>query len=258
MPTIHFLGKIMPSSHNSTTTWGLPTVHFTLPDIGISGDLNIHVKGSSMDVECIVDRFDRENLMHIHNFAYDLARAAINLVAFSTGIILTIIFDQFVDAEGVCSPFCNQAPLLASLCTAYSLEASETNFAVGDIVKIIFTEQALFLALDDLITATSHHHLLTVNSARAIEGLRNAMAPLGIPRSQAWELFRTNLNVSESYLRIIIDNSKSGRHGETKPIPGTVTAEIIRRSWIIMNRFLEFRKRRNRPLEEAEFPTLLV
>lgn len=256
MPTIHLVGKILPQTHYSTTMWGLPTIHYESRENDLVGDLNVQVRGSAIDIECAMNRIDPDVFPHVHKIAYDMARTAINVVSFATGITLTVVFDEIIDADGAKHPFAIQHPDLAELCTSYQLEPSETAFGVGDILKIILSEPALFAALDDLITATSHHGLITVNSARAIEGLRHAMALPGMHRGVAWNFFRTNLNLTKEYLCLITDNSQSGRHGEGKYIAGPITTEIIKRSWIIMNRFLEFRKRGSQALPEAEFPVL--
>jgi hypothetical protein len=234
----------------------LPTIKFASGDSDMACDITITIKNSAIDLQCDMNRYERKDLEYVHKVAYDLARGAVNIMAFATGITLTVIFDQLINVDGTVSSFVCHTPDHAALCTAYELKLNETPRDFGEILKIILTEPALFLALDDLITSTSLHHLITVNSARAIEGLRHAMAPPGISRSQAWELFRTNLNITHNYLRLITDQSQSGRHGENKHVPGTITTEIGRRSWTVMNRFLEFRKRGNQRLPLAEFPLL--
>jgi hypothetical protein len=256
MSTIHLLGKIVPSSAYKVTMWDLATVHYKSIENKLEVDISIQVKDSTVDIECVCNRVDQEALSHIHKIAYDLARAAVNLMSFATGITFFVVIDQIVDANGVTNPFAVQAPSLAAFCTAYGTTTAEGKIALGDIMKVVFAEPGVFLALDDLITATSLHHLVTINTARAIEGLRHAMAPEDISRNQAWELFRTNLNLDEKYLRLITDNSQSGRHGEGKHVPGPVTSEIIERAWKIMNRFLEFRKSGNQRLPLADFPLL--
>jgi hypothetical protein len=236
--------------------WGLPTINYKSPATGIETTVTIQVKGSAIDVECAMQKYDKSDLTQFHKIAYDAARAAINVIAFSTGITLAVVFDQLVDDNGTVSAFVIHHPDLGKLCTAYTLELDKTSAPIGDILGIIMGEPALFLALDDLITSTSLHHLLTVNSARAIEALRHAMALPGMSRNQAWALFRTNLNLDEKYLHLITDHSQSGRHGEGTFVPGTITSEIIKRSWTIMNRFLEFRKGGNHPLSLVNFPLL--
>jgi hypothetical protein len=189
MPTIHFLGKIVPSNHYSTTMWGLPEIQYRSPVLGLECAATITIQGSSVDVKCDVNRYDPDLASHVHKIAYDLARAAINLVCFSTGLHLSVYFDGLIDPNGVQTAFIVHHPKLASLCTSYALGETGTPKDLGSILQFVLADPQVFLALDDLITGTSHHHLITVNSARAIEGLRHAMCGAIADRDKQWAIF---------------------------------------------------------------------
>lgn len=256
MPTIHFLGIIVPSTAYKVSMWELPKMHYKGGDPELTIELSITIANSAIDVGCDLAVFDNDILIQAHKVAYDFARATVNLFSFASGITLTVIFDELVDPSGVKGPFVIQDSSLAQFCTAYKLVSSETPTSLSRIMGIVLSEPALWLALDDIITATSHHNSITVNCARAVEALRHAMAPPGASRGKAWELFRSNLRIGKDYLRLITDTSQSGRHGEGIFVSGTVTTEIVHRSRTVMNRFLEFRKGNNQPLNEADFPML--
>jgi hypothetical protein len=256
MPTIHFLGKIVPSNHLSATMWELPEIQYRLLDLDLQGGVKVRVQGSTVDVKCVMNRYDLDLRRQVRKLAYDLARTAVNLVCFSTGLHLSVFFDSFIDPDGNQTPYVIHDRSLAALCTSYVLGETGTSTALDSVLQFVLADPQVFLALDDLITATGHHHLLTINSARAIEGLRHAMCGFIAEKSQQWTVFRANLNLSKDYLQLITDSSTSGRHGEGKFIPGNVTEEIMKRSWTIMNRFLEFKKRGSLPLPVSEFPLL--
>jgi hypothetical protein len=256
MPTIHFLGKIAPSGYRTSIT-NLPGINFKSAEIGVEFDLAIQVHDSIIDVECKGERLEEPDIFnHAFKVVYDMARTSVNMMSFATGITFSVVLDELIHTDGTRRPFAIQHLHLAQLCTAYSTEPPHETNGFMEIMKIVMAEPALFLALDQLITATSVHHLMAVNSARAIEGLRHAMASAGMSRNQEWELFRTNLNVDEKYLRLITDHSISGRHGEGTFVAGNITSEIIIRAWTIMDRFLEYRKRGNLALPIADFPLL--
>jgi hypothetical protein len=256
MPTVHFLGKVVPSNHYSTTMWDLPEVTYGSPDLNLQVSATVQIQGSAVDVKCEVNRWDSLAMTHVHKVAYDLARTAVNFVCFATGLNLVVFFDELIDPDGNKTGFIIHHPALGALCTCYTLGEHAAVTEMGTIIKLVIAEPQLFLALDDLITAGGHHHLLTVNSARAIEGLRHAMCGNAGDRNDQWKQFRTNLNLSLDYLMLITGTSASGRHGDGQYIPGTVTEEIMKRSWTIMNRFLEFKKRGGQPLPLSEFPVL--
>jgi hypothetical protein len=90
MPIVHFLGKIVPSNHYSATMWGLPEIQYRSPDIDFQCAATISIEGSNIDVKCVVNRYELDLRIQMHKLAYDLARAAVNLLCFSTGLYLSI------------------------------------------------------------------------------------------------------------------------------------------------------------------------
>jgi len=123
------------------------------------------------------------------------------------------------------------------------------------ILAIVMKEPALFMALNDLIQAVSVPHMTPTNCGRVLDGLRKLVAP-GMEPKQGWPIFQQTIQADEPYLTFISELSKKPRHGEHIRIDGITTTEIAKRTWIIMNRFLEFRKRGNQQLPLAEFPLL--
>ncbi len=235
---------------------GLPNSRYTSPEFGLAVDIHLNIKNSSLDVECSMDVFDGEKFGHIYKIAFDPTRASVNLLSFASGISLTVVFDRFVGADGVSSPFALHNADLAKLCTAFSLTSTGPESNMMKITHLVFSEPPLFMALDDLIGGTIVHHQSSSSCARAIEALMNLIAKPDMPRDKAWGEFRERLRIDEDYLRFITQSSKAGRHGNREYIPGPRAEEIVRRSWAVMNRFFEFRLRGNQALPDAEFPIL--
>jgi hypothetical protein len=186
--------------------------------------------------------------------AIDLARAAIDIFCFANGWGLTVWIDTFIKPDGAEQFLLAQMPQLAPLCTAFNLAPSGGK--IEDVWRIVVGEPAIFMALNDLIAGITWPHYAPVNCARAIEGIRNMITPLGTDRKQGWPLMRANLNIEQGYLSFITDQSTGPRHGDRAFIPGTEVNKTVERSWIVMDRFLEFRKRGNQPLPLVEFPML--
>jgi hypothetical protein len=69
-------------------------------------------------------------------------------------------------------------------------------------------------------------------------------------------MMRRNLHIDRAYLDFITDQSIGSRHGDPQHIPGGPVTETVRRAWVVMNRYLEYRKRGNGPLTAPEFPLL--
>ena len=121
---------------------------------------------------------------------------------------------------------------------------------------LVMQEPGLLWALNELLVAITVPEYLEVNCARAIESLRTLLVPDDLGRTKGWPELRKALCVEESYLRSVTDASVAPRHGD-KTVPEQAKGrEILARAWIIMNRFLEFRKRGSVGLSRTAFPVL--
>src|SRR6185312_11433371 len=121
----------------------------------------------------------------------------------------------------------------------------------------VLSDWKLAHAFDDLIHAISVPHVSSVNCARAIEGLKHLLSTDAMNDKQRWEHMRNVLNLSKDYLSLITKSSEENRHGKRSRVEGDVASDVTRRSWTIMNRYLEFRKRGSAdPLPADQFPLL--
>ena len=252
MPKVSFLGKVFPEAYQLSIS-SLPIIRWESPDVGLTWLITIKIEKNVVTIECDVNRYSASELIITYMRAFDQVRSAINLAAFATGIGFSVVIDTLIDQNGRQTAFALKDDGIAALCTMIDLNASSS---YSEVFNIVATEPALFQALDDLIVSISLPHHSVVNCARAIEGIRHMIAP-GKKEKVAWIEMRRILNISEPYLRMLTDHSPPPRHGDRTHIPGAITMEIVKRSWRVMNRFLEYRKRGNKPLPEAEFPTLV-
>jgi hypothetical protein len=65
------------------------------------------------------------------------------------------------------------------------------------------------------------------------------------------------LNISRGYQEWVSKQSTGTRHGDNAFVPGAVSSEAMLRTWAILNRFLEYRKRGSQPLTVPDFPELV-
>ncbi|MGA2438250.1 MAG: hypothetical protein ABSF57_07025 [Acidobacteriaceae bacterium] len=261
MPIFLFKGRILPEFAD-LSIWNVPTVHFSelphLPDLpdGFTGEFTIAINHSLIDLICVVEQ-KSVSLSRIHNRAIAYLRAFVDLNCFATGAPLYVILDTAIGPDGVAQSLRAIHPTLGELCTVTS-QNPVTSGAIGfDALDTIIREPGMFLALRDLVSALSDAELAAVHCARAVEGLRNLMVPNEPDRGKAWGLFQENLNLDQAYRGYIIGLSVGPRHGDrTRWITGAEVDEILKRSWIIMNRFMVFRKRGSKPLLAPEFDLL--
>lgn len=235
----------------------IPRPTWTWEEEHVTMQFTITINNSLVRVDCEIDRFQDDYLVEIHRRAFDLARSCVNVAAFATGFGMNLIFELFVRPDGVAVPIQFRVPSdLVAESTAVKLPAVtvEERKTMEQVLSLVMAEPALFLLLNDLIQCASTPHVTPTNCGRVWDGLRKLVAPGDEPKKM-WPLFREAMHVDEKYATFVSEHSKTPRHGGHIRIDGPTTAEILKRTWILMNRFLEYRKRGN-TLPLAEFPLL--
>lgn len=258
MPILHFTGKILPYDPSAfvLAIKDLPSVEWNDQFSGQTLKIATKIDQSIIDIEFEVQHFnENDDLSSLLMRAWDLARAAVDLYCFKVGWGLTVYIDKLIKPDGSVSTIRPEAPLVAGHATA--LDSTNPNVNNFDVCyRLMLVEPGLFMSMNDLIVSITLPHHASVNCARAIEGLRTLMVPGEPDRKKAWPIFQSNLNIERSYREPVTDTSTGPRHGDRTWIPGSVVNDIVERSWIIMNRFLEYRKGGNMPLPKSEFPLL--
>ena len=168
-----------------------------------------------------------------------------------------VIFETLILPDGHPHEIQFADPSLPPLCTAYNVGlADENNFL--SLLRMVIAEPNLFLALNDLIETMIFPHVALVNCGRVIDGIRRMITPpgSGLSRTQEWLAMHSALNISRTYQEWISEKSSGPRHADRSFEPESVVREVQQRTWAIMNRFLEYRKRGNTLLPIANFPLL--
>lgn len=254
MEKIQFIGRVLPNS--LIINMDIPEINWKWQEEGIDLSMTISIVNSIISIDIKLSHFRNSYLTELYKRAFDLARASINVVAFANGHGAVVMLDAYIPPNGVRTEIILDNPTLKPLCTAYSLDLSrKADFST--IFKIVLTDPQIFFALNDLIQSITIPHVSLVNCARAMDTLKHSITPLAANDAQAWEQMRKALQVDETYLRFITKNSKKPRHGHPGFTSGTITMEVTRRSWIIMNRFLEYKKRGSQSLPAAHFAMLM-
>lgn len=184
--------------------------------------------------------------------ALDCARLMTGCYSFITGLGLRVILTKMIKPGGVESPMVTTNPNLAKLSTAYTFNAQSYEqmvLAMGNHIDDLFV-------LNDLIDSILAPHGALVNCARAVEGIRLRMTPEGFTKKQGWEEMRRSLRIDHAYLKFITDQSEGPRHADRSGVNHAEYRMTLERSWTVMNRYLEYKKRGNQPLPEAEFELL--
>jgi hypothetical protein len=254
MPTVKIQGRIWPM-HNLISVGSLPSLSWADNDMAVPTQFTAIIDKSAITVECVVDSYDPANSSLLLIRAFQYVRGIVDCLAFSWGLGLTVMFDSLVDPMGENRHVEFANPNLSALATTFPLSSSSSPHVFLEMYQVVLNDPELFLAMNDLILAISVPGHVAVSCARAVEGLRAMIIPSDETRLRAWEIFRHVLNIERSYIDYITTASVSGRHGSKYNIPQD-NGIILERSWVIMNRFLAFRKGNNMPLPIDRYPLL--
>jgi hypothetical protein len=251
MEIVHFLGRISPPGIKITVGYK-PKIFLEERPLGFKASFVVHINESIVDVECHLPKFRIEQYNLIRIRAYDKARTAVDLAAFATGASLITVFEEFVYPDGRRELLAPRDESLAKLCTAYKM--SEDSF--DKIYRLVTADYNLFMALRDLIEANTIPHVDIINCGRVLDAIRRMISPGVADPKQAWGQMQRALNISQAYQQWVTKLSADPRHADRSYISGGDVAEAVKRTWIIMNRLLEYRIRGNVTLQPPDFPHL--
>jgi hypothetical protein len=252
MPKIRFRGRVMPRMAKVHHEMGHKLRWFITPTSEATLDLTITNGRIDVECECRED-IDNETLTALYIRSLDFSKVIVDMISFSTGMGFTVVLDQYISPTGGMSEMLPQDSAVVPLCTAFSIDNGEE---FEKIYRIVISDPAIFMALNDLIVAISSPHAAPVNCYRAVEGIRHLIAP-GLEPVDQWPLMNEALRISKTYVNVIRENATQQRHGNRLPVPGPTVRQLVSKSWVIMNRFLEYKKRGAIPLPQSEFPTLM-
>jgi len=247
---VRFHGRVLPEFMQVTINF-TPTVHWKADELGYEVDIVCRVDKSVIDIECILSHWKVEHFPDLYRRALDIVRAKIDVVGFKMACGLTVLLDTFEAPDGSVTPIALNAPYLEGICTAFSLDKG-----FDEVCMQVLQRPLLFMAIRELMTAISLPHVSLVECARAMDRIKNTLAPPGSKDKAAWNRMRETLRIDEAYLKYITDASADPRHGQPGHTPGSVTTEVTRRAWIIMNRYLEYIVHGEKPLDPTAYPIL--
>lgn len=249
-PVARFHGRVFPDSLQVSVGF-TPTISWKADELGYDVDIVCRIDKSVVDIACTLSDWRPEYLADLHRRVLDLCRAKVDVVGFKLAWGLTVLLETFEAPDGTVTPIVPTSPHLDKICTAYSLE---TGF--GEVCGHVLRQPQLFMAMRELMTAITLPHVSLVECARAMDRIKNLLSPNGTKDKAAWKQMRETLRIGEKYLKYITDASASPRHGQPGHTPGTVTIEVTRRAWVVMNRYLEYLLRGEAPLDPAAFPII--
>jgi hypothetical protein len=261
MPTFKVLGKIEPPWIQLTFDIE-PQVRYRIDEVALDLSCKISIKQSDVLVTCEASRFDEGTMAWALQYLFDWVSAEVDLFTFASGKVFNVHLDSAEYPDGSIHRLIGTAPDLAALVTACTATSTDDSVHVDirALLTIIIGSPTLMIALHDLTSALRYGNNSLTNCGRAMEGLRKALwgKDEADDREQqgAWKKLRDTLRVSKPYLQTITNASRGPRHGSTAYIAGNHRQDVLKKSWTVMNRFLQYRLGGDQPLLGSEYPML--
>jgi hypothetical protein len=254
MTAIQFTGKILPLSCVVTLD-PIPPVSCYMPDSESRVSYRVSIKYSNVTVDCDCTNYDeKRDLIPVFIRAIDVARAPVDLFAFSKGMGFFLVLDAYRNSAGVIHPMVLIDEATAALATSVNSLPPEKMY---ELLQMLMLEPPFYRVFRDLNRVLTDTHVSAQYSFRAIEGVRHLLSPLEPNKNKSWERLRDVLGIRRSYIDPLTERSFGPRHGDSTHIPGSVQADLVKRAWTIVNRYIEFRLRGGTdPLPTTEFPEL--
>jgi hypothetical protein len=248
MSEITFYGYVLPKFANISLSFE-SDLRFDDAETGVVIAMKLSISESKIASKCNVSKFSQAILQKAYFRTIDMARAYVNVISFTVGEPLMVLVDEATIDGGVRNPV-RFGTELAALSNSMKPEGRFQKAC-----EAVISDSGFTLALADLLAALMNPHEAPINCARVIEGLRHLISP-NLSQKQSWIQMRAALNVDEAYLKYITAHSENSRHGNRELIVGTIVAELLRRTWTIMDRFFEYRLGGRQPLSGDLFPLL--
>jgi hypothetical protein len=253
MPTVTYRGRVFPAGLNLTIS--PVTIGWKNPITNLNGEIEVTVTNGVLTAICELSLFDEEQHMALlYKEAFEIAGVMMTMLSFATGWGTTLVFETITLPNGVTTEIRPGNETLGKECTAYSAAGPD----MLTLLPLIMAEPQIHYCLRDLNELLSVPNRVNINCGRVIDAIRNMILPTPPEgdRRASWAKMQSVLNLDPKCVRYIGDSSVPHRHGDFVPFDGKTTSDLSERTWKIMNRFLEYRKRQNQPLTAPEFPLL--
>jgi hypothetical protein len=222
-------------------------------DTSLISDISVNVTESVIKLKCETNHAASEAEENQIRFrALASVRAMTGSASFIAGLGITPVLTTMLRPDGTEMPVDFKYTSLEQLVTAFDLSAQGF---VG-LCLMIGNDLNLLFVFNDLVDSIAHPLQAIVNCGRALEGIRLLMSPNVTSKPEQWRIMQEKLNIARSYRELVTEQSQGPRHADRTGVTDVTFQTSLERTWTIMNRYLEFRKRGEIPLTAPEFDLL--
>lgn len=249
MTKVTWTGHVYPSG--LTINAAHKGARYTANDGTLDGTLDIVVENSAITVAWEIETYRSDNLLATWIHSRKLVTVLVDLIAFRMGAGATVVLDKYQIDNCAVENISILEAKVAGLVTSF---LSDAEFL--EVFGIVAKEQHLMVVFEDLISTLSSEEHKAVNCGRCVEAIRQLVAETEADRKKQWLIMQDLLNLDRSYLELITNHSIEPRHGSNAAADPNEIAEVLARTWVIIDRFFHFRRGGNRKLDIVHFPLL--
>lgn len=247
MEVFYFKGRVVPDhvplTVNYTPKFERKPSLETEPDSVI--EVSILEGGFQVKVE--VEHYTDDKALALFQAAWDAAQRLANAAGFISAIPYQIIVDFVVRPDGSVEALALGDAYLRSLGTF-------TDDDIETIADLMIADHAFGEAVADLLSMLSKTHYAPISYGRVAESIARLVAP-NEKQSAMWATARSELRVSEGFLRALTEASTDSRHGNRTPVSAATNRKLSQMAWLLVHRYVHYRLREAN-LPKAEFPEL--
>jgi hypothetical protein len=248
--TIQFHGRVLPMGHKINLNQPIENLVVT-PNKQLPIDFRVTIEESIVLVACKHRGIFTEEIFNdAFIISNKVAHNVVDLMCFQYGLVLTVVLEEWTDADG------NRMPVKTQNIELLGIVTSISNNSMEAPLRLLFDEPDVALVLHDLTRAMRNRDDVAINCARSIDGIKHLLSPNSKDEKKAWSNLAQTLNLDSSYTKFVTTLSSDPRHRKPSVISRDDISEILRRSWNVMNRYLEYRLQNTGPLAAPEFPLL--
>ena len=206
MPTLHFQGEVLPAEADISLL-DMPRFDCAF-DSGRWLKISLELRQSNVRISVEAEAYSREDLAPIHRQSLGIVQGAVDLVAFSQGVGLTVVLRTVTEPDGNTLPLLFQVKSLAPICDSFSLSQG-----FDEMMRLVSRNFVLATLLNDLVVTLTKPRASAINCCRVVDGIKKLICPNMKEGTQRWKAVHDALRVESKYLRFITDRAREPRHG---------------------------------------------
>ena len=245
MPSFTFFGKVLPERATLGISRPIRTkVQFSDGNVY---DIKIHIHVNQVITTVKTSEDSDIDIPSLRNYVEEVIRAMIDMAGYLNGIgydfeMISVINNDTDESRvfGVQLPITDGDPIK---------RAARFNELIAYLSKSPF----LPAALADLREAIKSPADTGVFSFRALQTIMQAFRNPKESEGQAWKRMIQELNLDNGLRKFMGRHSGDRRHGKPVHISWEDRKAVLRRAWLVVDRYIEYLKRNKKTLPKSKF-----